>query len=149
MSDQEFQKLQLWIKHRFYDERRLQEEAQLITRIELRFIDGDALTLDHTSPAQPLRDLLHMHERAEIFLADAELKAVSDWADKAERNERNERDEKTATTEHQPAANFTQRRPLRSTYPDLIGLTARKQLRLKPRPSRSLNHDRQRQEKDR
>jgi hypothetical protein len=75
----DYTRLQFWIKHRWQDDLRLQEQASQITHLELHFSEGDTLTLSPTSDKSQIKSLLHLHDRSEIYLHDAELLALTQW----------------------------------------------------------------------
>jgi hypothetical protein len=85
VSQPDFERLQLWIKHRWRDDRRLQEEASRLERFELHYAEGDSLVLDRSSDPDQLRQLLRMHERTEVFLQDVEVRAVELWIQEADK----------------------------------------------------------------
>lgn len=99
INPKEFEKLQLWIRHRYCDEKRLQEEADNIERIELRYDDDeeDGIVLDRDSDSLTLSQLVTMHEHGDIHLQDAEVYALKGWAEKQEREKPKETPHKEAS----------------------------------------------------
>lgn len=95
INPKEFEKLQLWIRHRYRDEKALQEQANNIERIELRYDDDDQeIILDSQTDPLTLGQLLTMHDRGEIYLQDPEVYAVKSWIEKQEREQAKDRPDK-------------------------------------------------------
>jgi hypothetical protein len=84
LSPQDFNRLELWIKHRTQDQRKLQQQAELIEHIKLRYDDGDDLIINRKSPVDHLKGLQHLHERADVFLQEHECLALQNWIARAE-----------------------------------------------------------------
>lgn len=79
MSDRDATRLNDWIKEKYRDEKRIENKAEKLESIDVELDAENQGKWDKTSSLEELRKLDALNVRGEVYLDDAERKALGNW----------------------------------------------------------------------
>lgn len=79
MTDKDAERLNDWIKEKYRDEKRVEAKAEKLQSIDIELDAETPLNLSSSSSLEELRKLEDLNARGEVYLDDAERKALAKW----------------------------------------------------------------------
>lgn len=79
MSDRDAARLNDWIKEKYREEKRIETKADKLESIDVELDSENQGKWDKTSALEDLRKLEALNSRGEVYLDDAERKALGNW----------------------------------------------------------------------
>ncbi len=87
MTDKDAERLNDWIKEKYRDEKRIEHKAEKLQSIDIELDVETSLNWSAASSLEDLRKLEGLNARGEVYLDDAERKALSKWVKEQEYKE--------------------------------------------------------------
>jgi len=79
MTEKDAERLNDWIKEKYRDEKRVEQKAEKLQSIDIELDAETSLNWSGSSSLEDLRKLVNLNARGEVYLDDAERKALAKW----------------------------------------------------------------------
>ena len=87
MTEKDAARLNDWIKEKYRDEKRVEQKAEKLQTIDIELDAETSLNWSSSSSLEELRKLEDLNARGEVYLDDAERKALAKWVKEQEYKE--------------------------------------------------------------